>query len=38
MNGIDGEHLIQTPPFVITEAEIDHLVDALNEALRSTSM
>jgi adenosylmethionine-8-amino-7-oxononanoate aminotransferase len=26
------------PPFVITEAEIDRLVHALEDALRSTSM
>jgi adenosylmethionine-8-amino-7-oxononanoate aminotransferase len=26
------------PPFVITEAEIDRIVQALEDALRSTSM
>ena len=37
-DGAKGEHLMLAPPFVITEPEIDHLVDALDDALRSTSM
>ena len=38
IDGTDGEHLMLAPPFVITELEINHLADALDEALRSTSM
>ncbi len=38
IDGTDGEHLMLAPPFVITEKEIDRLVDALDEALPSTSM
>lgn len=38
IDGTDGEHLMLAPPFVITELEINYLVDALDEALRSTSM
>ena len=38
IDGADDEHLMLAPPFVITELEINHLVDALDEALRSTSM
>ena len=35
MAGIDGDGLIVSPPFVITEAEIDHVVDSLRMALRT---
>ena len=38
IDGTDGEHLMLAPPFVITELEINYLVDALDEALRSTNM
>ena len=38
IDGTAGEHLMLAPPFVITEAEIDRLVHALEDALRSTSM
>ena len=38
IDGSSGEHLMLAPPFVITEPEIDRVVDALDDALRSTSM
>ncbi|HJO37981.1 MAG TPA: aminotransferase class III-fold pyridoxal phosphate-dependent enzyme [Vicinamibacterales bacterium] len=38
VDGTVGEHLMLAPPFVITEAEIDRIVQALEDALRSTSM
>jgi adenosylmethionine-8-amino-7-oxononanoate aminotransferase len=35
--GPDGDHLLVTPPFVITEAECDQLVDALDGALAAVA-
>ncbi len=35
-NGVDGDTILLGPPFVITDAEIDRVVESLGEALEAT--
>ena len=36
-DGINGDHILICPPFVITEAQVDDMVQILAGAIRSTS-
>jgi hypothetical protein len=37
VDGVTGDHLMVAPPFVITEAEIDEVVDVLHESVLAIS-
>ncbi len=34
-NGVDGDTILLGPPFVVTEAEIERIVETLGEAVES---
>lgn len=36
IDGVSGDHVLMSPPFVISESEVDELVDKLDTALQET--
>ena len=37
VDGVEGDHIAISPPFTITESEVQHVVDVIRETIEEVS-